>query len=77
MKWFRRAGAARAATRVEVASADAARDSAEVPITADAGACTTCGRPDLPLVGGWDPPICQQCDGAINFDAIEEAEYLH
>jgi hypothetical protein len=31
--------------------------------------CTTCGRTDLPETGGWDPPICQECDAAINFDA--------
>ena len=31
--------------------------------------CTTCGRTDLPEAGGWDPPICLECDAAINFDA--------
>jgi hypothetical protein len=36
----------------------------------DAFACTTCGRTDLPPEGGWDPPICSECDAAINFDAI-------
>jgi hypothetical protein len=30
--------------------------------------CTTCGRTDLPETGDWDPPICQECDAAINFD---------
>jgi hypothetical protein len=35
-------------------------------------ACTTCGRTDLPETGGWDPPICQECDAAINFDALLE-----
>jgi hypothetical protein len=35
--------------------------------------CTTCGRSDLPEAGDWDPPICQECDAAINFDAIQEA----
>jgi hypothetical protein len=36
--------------------------------------CTTCGRSDLPEAGEWDPPICQECDAAINFDAIQEME---
>ena len=31
--------------------------------------CSTCGRTDLPPAGDWDPPICQECDAAINFDA--------
>jgi hypothetical protein len=31
--------------------------------------CTTCGRTDLPEAGDWDPPICLECDAAINFDA--------
>jgi hypothetical protein len=34
--------------------------------------CTTCGRTDLPETGDWDPPICQECDAAINFDAMLE-----
>ncbi len=37
--------------------------------------CTTCGRTDLPEAGDWDPPICLECDAAINFDAIEEQEW--
>ena len=40
----------------------------------DAFACSTCGRTDLPPAGDWDPPICSECDAAINFDAIMEAE---
>lgn len=35
--------------------------------------CTTCGRSDLPEAGDWDPPICLECDAAINFDADQEA----
>ena len=35
-------------------------------------ACTTCGRTDLPETGDWDPPICEECDAAINFDALLE-----
>jgi hypothetical protein len=31
--------------------------------------CSTCGRTDLPETGDWDPPICLECDAAINFDA--------
>ena len=38
-------------------------------------ACTTCGRTDLPEAGDWDPPICQECDAAINFDALLEQEW--
>ncbi len=34
--------------------------------------CTTCGRTDLPEAGGWDPPVCEECDAAINFDALLE-----
>jgi hypothetical protein len=34
--------------------------------------CSTCGRSDLPETGDWDPPICQECDAAINGDAILE-----
>jgi hypothetical protein len=36
--------------------------------------CTTCGRTDLQEVGDWDPPICEECDAAIDFDAEMEAE---
>jgi len=32
--------------------------------------CSTCGRTDLPEAGDWDPPICEECDAAISFDAI-------
>jgi hypothetical protein len=39
--------------------------------------CSTCGRSDLPEVGDWRPPICQECDAAINFDAeLEELDAL-
>ena len=38
--------------------------------------CSTCGRTDLPETGGWDPPICEECDAAINEDAMLEAEDL-
>lgn len=31
--------------------------------------CADCGRTDLPETGDWDPPICLECDAAINFDA--------
>ena len=39
--------------------------------------CSTCGRTDLPPAGDWAPPICLECDAAINFDAIEEVEITH
>lgn len=35
--------------------------------------CSTCGRTDLPETGDWDPPICLECDAAINEDALIEA----
>ena len=37
--------------------------------------CSTCGRSDLPEAGDWDPPICLECDAAINFDAELETEH--
>ena len=59
-----------------------ARPMAEVALVADASqdagafTCTTCGRSDLPEAGDWDPPICQECDAAINFDAeLESGAY--
>ena len=36
--------------------------------------CSTCGRTDLPEAGEWDPPICCECDAAINEDAIREEQ---
>ena len=36
--------------------------------------CSTCGRTDLPEAGNWDPPMCLECDAAINFDA--EMEFM-
>jgi hypothetical protein len=35
-------------------------------------ACSTCGRTDLDAAGDWDPPICEECDAAINFDIERE-----
>lgn len=35
-------------------------------------ACSTCGRTDLAEAGGWNPPICEECDAAINFDALQQ-----
>lgn len=38
--------------------------------------CSNCGRDDLPEAGGWDPPICLECDAALNFDAeLEQVWY--
>jgi hypothetical protein len=34
--------------------------------------CAVCGGTDLPEAGGWDPPICLECDAQINFDLEEE-----
>jgi hypothetical protein len=39
----------------------------------DVFVCTTCGRTDLPQSGDWDPPVCLECDAALNFD-VEELE---
>jgi hypothetical protein len=39
--------------------------------------CSHCGRTDLPETGGWDPPICLECDAAINEDALLEAGDLN
>ncbi len=36
--------------------------------------CASCGRTDLPPAGDWDPPICLECDAAINMDAELEFE---
>jgi len=41
--------------------------------TGDAFVCSTCGRIDLLPAGDWDPPICEECDAAINFDALAES----
>jgi hypothetical protein len=40
-------------------------------------ACSACGRTDLPMAGDWDPPICTDCDAAINMDARLEGGELH
>jgi len=36
--------------------------------------CSSCGRTDLSEAGDWDPPICQECDAAINEDALHESD---
>ena len=46
-------------------------------MTLPAFVCSTCGRTDLPPAGDWDPPICQECDAAINFDAELAFEASH
>jgi hypothetical protein len=50
----------------------------DVADDADAGGfvCSTCGRTDLAEAGDWDPPICEECDAAINFDAEMESQNL-
>lgn len=72
-------GAARPDHRAAPADAAPEPDDPEAWLAAaddetDVFACTTCGRSDLPEAGGWDPPICLECDAAINFAAIEEVE---
>jgi hypothetical protein len=39
--------------------------------------CPSCGRTNLPPAGDWDPPICLECDAAINEDAIVEEAFFH
>ena len=40
-------------------------------------ACSTCGRTDLRPAGDWTPPVCEECDAAINVDVEpEEPEEL-
>ena len=60
---------------MRLASADDPGDAdalAAIAPTADTFTCTTCGRSDLPEAGDWDPPICLECDAAINFDALQQ-----
>jgi hypothetical protein len=46
-------------------------DAAIAAAIAQAGfACATCGRTDLEPAGDWDPPVCAECDAAINADAL-------
>jgi hypothetical protein len=51
------------------AESAAAEDQDEVDWMADF-VCSSCGRSDLPETGDWDPPICLECDAAINHDAL-------
>ena len=44
------------------------------PIEPAPFACSACGRTDLPPAGDWDPPMCLECDAAINEDALREAD---
>lgn len=48
--------------------------SSPAPAVVSGFVCSTCGRTDLPAAGGWDPPICLECDAAINEDAIRGFE---
>ena len=79
MRWFRRA-------RQLPVAADGARGPAgsDADISSDlalvAGlsgeqpfVCSQCGRTDLPPAGDWDPPICWECDAAVNFDVEVDA----
>ncbi|MCJ7709753.1 MAG: hypothetical protein MUQ32_02880 [Chloroflexi bacterium] len=67
MNWFKRQPGP--AVRVREPHA---RPLDEDTLLALAFACTTCGRTDLPEAGDWNPPICQECDAAINEDTIRE-----
>lgn len=46
---------------------------ADLVLLVPAFVCSSCGRTDLPEAGDWDPPICEECDAAINEDAIRES----
>lgn len=80
MRWFRRAPRPKttptAGARPDVDDEDALADLELDEPDDDAFACSSCGRTDLPPAGDWDPPICSECDAAINFDAILESEYF-
>ena len=67
MSWFKRRPNAPPAVR-----APHAYPQSEDNLVAPAFVCSTCGRSDLPETGDWDPPICLECDAAINEDAINE-----
>jgi hypothetical protein len=54
----------------EPAAPAAAGPATPGPATRAYPVCSQCGRDSFPLVGGWDPPICADCDAAINEDAI-------
>lgn len=83
MRWFRRAPRPEPTPTVarpdegdqddEDAVADVDLDEADD----DAFVCSSCDRTDLPPAGDWDPPICQECDAAINFEAELEFEYFN
>lgn len=51
---------------------DPDEDDAGAIATLEPFACSTCGRTDLPPAGDWEPPVCAECDAAINFDAEME-----
>ncbi len=79
MSWLRRLFGTERSERASARAGDpGAPETAWWPLadddTPDVFVCSTCGRTDLPETGGWDPPICQECDAAINFDAILESE---
>jgi hypothetical protein len=67
MSWFKRKPNPAATVRQPHAYPLASDDSIAMPFV-----CSTCGRTDLPETGGWDPPICMECDASINEDAILE-----
>ena len=77
VRWLRRAPRPEASpTGDPRPAATGANDEADDGADDDAFVCSSCGRSDLPPAGDWDPPICQECDAAINFDAILESEYF-
>lgn len=79
MRLFRRRRSRQAAGEVaRAAPADGSGPSADVSVTLIAGGpypiCSQCGRSQFPLAGDWEPPICQDCDAAINEDTARSEE---
>ena len=71
MNWLRRLAIAVSSTQ-HARPSNREEASSEASPRPEGPACSTCGRTDLPMVGDWDPPICQECDAAINFYALQE-----
>lgn len=74
-RWFRKAKT-RAMTTVTVLTVEPGTGPGPDACDAIPFACSSCGRTDLPEAGDRNPPICQECDAAINEDELQE-EYAN
>ena len=75
MRWPFRSREPESQPRLPHARPIAATDDDEDILLAAIFVCSTCGRTDLAPAGDWDPPVCEECDAAINFDTeLEELE---